>query len=166
MKNILRAAIIGSFLMTSLIAMAAQNPGLLNADDLKKLVPGSYFFAGQSAPVQLRNTVGLRTAEGKLVLAGFVDTSGYAADVASKYQGFFINEVKVSVGGTDLAPGEYGFGFSKDGKFLIMDVGAHDLFSVSTSMDDQLRRPVPLKLIESGGEYRLYAGKKWVALKP
>jgi hypothetical protein len=49
-----------------------------------------------------------------------LDTSGYAADVQAKYQGFLITEVKLNIEGSDLAPGEYGFGFSRDGKFLVM----------------------------------------------
>src|SRR4029077_8301692 len=111
---------------------AQSKPGVLGADEIKKAVPASYFFRGQTAPVQMRNSVGFRGADGKLVLAGFVDTSGYAADIAAKYQGFLITEVKLEVEGSNLAPGAYGFGFSKDGKFVVMDVGANDLFSVST----------------------------------
>ena len=46
-----------------------------------------------------------------------------------------------------------------------MDVGANDLFSVGAKLDDKLARPVPLKIVEDGGSYRLYAGRKWVSLK-
>ena len=144
----------------------ADKPGVLSADELRKVVPGTYFFRGQSAPVQLRNSAGFSVPEGKLVLAGLVDTSGYASDVQAKYQGFLITEVKLNIEGTDLPPGEYGFGFSQDGKFLVMDVGANDLFSVAAQMDEKLAHPVPLKIVEDGGAYRLYAGRKWVSLKP
>ena len=68
---------------------------------------------------------------GSWYLAGLVDTSGYATDVQAKYQGFLITEVKLNIEGSELAPGQYGFGFSKEGKFLVMDVGANDLFSVA-----------------------------------
>ncbi|HKD02162.1 MAG TPA: hypothetical protein VKB77_07030 [Terriglobales bacterium] len=148
------------------LSLAAQKPqpGLLNAEDLKRAVPTGYFFAGQSAPVELRNAAGFRTADGKLVLAGLVDTSGYAADVQQKYQGFFITETKVNVGGSDLAPGAYGFGFTKDGKFIVMDVAANDLFSVASSSDDKLAHPVPLKMREDGGSYRLYHGRSFVTV--
>jgi hypothetical protein len=104
--------------------------------------------------------------DGKLVLAGLVDTSGYAADVQAKYQGFLITEVRLNIEGSELSPGEYGFGFSKEGKFLVMDVGANDLFSVAAKLDDKLPRPVPLKIVQDEGAYRLYAGRKWVSLKP
>ncbi len=150
------------------LALSAQQgkAGVLSAQDVKRVVPATYFFRGQSAPVQLRNSGGFSTAEGKLVLAGFVDTSGYSTDVQAKYQGLFITEVKLSVEGTDLAPGAYGFGFTKDGNFQVMDVGANDLFTVSGHTDDKMAHPVPLKMAADGDGYRLYAGRKWVALKP
>src|SRR6202158_5240829 len=113
-------------------------PGLLGGDDLKKFVPAAYFFRGQSAPVQVRNSAGFSMPDGKLVLAGLVDTSGYASDVQAKYQGFLITEVNLDIEGNKLQPGEYGFGFSPEGKFLVMDVGAHDLFSAAGKIDEEL----------------------------
>jgi hypothetical protein len=162
-----KSVFISSFcLLAALLALAIDPaPGVLGVDEIKRVVPPSYFFRGQSAPVQIRNSAGFRTADGKLVLAGLVDTSGYSSDVAEKYQGFLITEVKLNVEGTELSPGEYGFGFSKESKFLVMDVGANDLFSVASHLDDKLRRPVPLTIVADQGSYRLYAGKKWVSLK-
>ena len=166
MQRAVRPLVLAGFLsVVSLLALAQQaKPGLLNADDIKHLAPSSYFFAGQSASVQTRNTVGVRGTNNKLVLAGLVDTSGYSSDVAQKYQGFFITEVKLSIEGSNLPPGEYGFGFVGD-KFLITDVGANDVFGVSAKQDDKLRPAVPLKIVEDGGAYKLYAGKKWVSMQ-
>ena len=162
MRRLSLAVVIFSCLMLA----AEQKPGVLSADEVRKVTPATYFFRGQSATVQLRNSAGLSAADGKLVLAGLVDTSGYASDVQAKYQGFLITEVKLNIEGTELRPGEYGFGFSQDGKFLVMDVGANDLFSVAGKIDEKLAHPVPLKIVEDGGTYRLYAGRKWVSLKP
>jgi len=158
----------GACLVLCLLAHAqdAKKAGLLDATEVKKLAPGVYYFAGQSAPVQLRNSAAFRTSGGKMVLAGFVDTSGYSSDIQQKYQGFFITEIKLKVEDADIAPGEYGFGFMKDGKFIVMDVGANDLTSVSYKNDDKLGRPVPLKMTEDNGSYRLYAGRKFVTLTP
>jgi hypothetical protein len=47
-----------------------------------------------------------------------------------------------------------------------MDVGNNDVLSAAYQTDQALPRPVPLKLVEADGAYRLYAGKKWVAVKP
>jgi|SRR5262245_708061 len=156
-----------AFLLCAVALLAAQQarPGVLSADEVKKLAPTTYYFAGQSAPVQTRNTVGFRNATGKVTLAGFVDTSGYAADIQQKYQGLFITETKLDVGGSQLPPGEYGFGFLKDNKFIIMNVAAEEIFTVASQTDDKLARPVPLKVTEDGGGYKLYAGRQWVSLK-
>jgi hypothetical protein len=152
-------------LASLLLSAQEQKAGVLSADDVKKVVPSVYFFRGQSALVQLRNSAGFSGTDGKLVLAGLVDTSGYATDVQAKYQGFLITEVKLGIEGSDLAPGEYGFGFSKEGKFLVMDVGANELFTVTGQVDEKMPRPVPLKIVEDGGSYRLCAGRKCVSLK-
>ena len=146
------------------LACGQLSAQVLGADGLKKVVPGSFFFAGQSAPVQLRNSVGLKNAAGKLVLAGLVDTSGYSMAIQEKYQGFLITEAKLSFEGATLDPGAYGFGF-KDGKFIVMNVASTDVLSVASQNDEQLKRPVPLKLEKDGASYRLYAGRKYVVIK-
>lgn len=150
-----------------LVALAFAQAGaqVLTGDELKKAVPASFFFAGQNGSVQMRNSVGFKNAAGKVVIAGLVDTSGYATAIAEKYQGFLIAESRVSVGGSALEPGAYGFGFSKEGKFVVMNVAGTDVLSVASQNDGQLQRPVPLKLEKDGGSYRLYAGKKYVVVK-
>ena len=150
-------------LLASLLAFAQSGAGVLGADEIKKIVPAAFFFRGQSAPVQLRNSVGFKAGE-KFVLAGLVDTSGYSSGIREKYQGFLITEVKLDIEGSSLGPGQYGFGF-KDGKFLVMDVGSNDVLSVEAHRDEQLQRAVPLKMVSEQGSFRLYSGKNWVALK-
>src|SRR5579864_7860202 len=159
--------VIFSFCLLAAVLLSATEPsaGVLGTEDLKRVVPASYFFRGQSASVQLRNAAGFRGSDGKLVLVGLVDTSGYSSDVAEKYQGFLITEIKLSIEGSDLPPGQYGFGFSKQDKFTVMDVGNNDLLSVPARVDQNLQRAVPLKIVVDQGSYRLYAGKKWVGLK-
>src|SRR3981081_623260 len=141
-----------SMWLVVLVAILCMQAGaqILSGDALKKVVPTTYFFAGQSAPVQTRNSVALKTAGGHFVLAGLVDTSGYSTAIQEKYQGFFITETKLSFDGAMLDPGEYGFGF-KDGKFIVMNVAATDLFSIASPDDDPLKHPVPLKFQNDGG---------------
>lgn len=138
---------------------------ILSGDELKKIVPTEYYFRGQKAPVQLRNAVGFQLADTKATLAALVDASGYSTAIQQKYQGLLITESKLNIGGSSLPPGQYGFGFAADGKFNVMDVANNDVLSTSYQTDQELKRPVPLKLIEDGDGYKVYAGRKWVALK-
>jgi hypothetical protein len=166
MKNIRSAAvlaIVGTLLTAGLAQKAVQH--LFSGDELKKIVPTDFFFAGQKAPTQLRNSAGFQTADGKMTFGALVDASGYSTAVQQKYQGLLITESKLNIGGSELAAGQYGFGFAAD-KFLVMNVANEDLLSVPSQTDAELKRPVPLKLVEDGAGYKLYAGRKWVAVKP
>src|ERR1700683_801999 len=166
MQNV-RLLAVGFFVAVLFSAGLAQNVAqhLLGSDELKKVVPTEFFFAGQKAPTQLRNAAGFETASGKFTLAALVDASGYSTAVQQKYQGMLVTESKLNIGGSELAPGEYGFGFAAD-KFVVINVANEDTLSVSYQTDAEVKRPVPLKMVEDGGGYKLYAGRKWVALKP
>jgi hypothetical protein len=151
-------------LVLTALSMAQAGAQILTAQQTKKIAPTTYYFAGQSATVQVRNTAALKNSAGKIVLAGLVDTSGYSTAIQEKYQGFLITETKLSFDGATLDPGEYGFGF-KDGKFIVMNVASTDLFSIASQNDDQLKHPVPLKFEKDGAAYRLCAGRKYVIVK-
>src|SRR3954468_9507860 len=129
-----------SLLLVALITTAAGNllaqekasakTGALSATDVQKLVPPSFFYAGQTAPSQMRNAGGFRNSQGKLVLASLVDNSGYSTGVAAKYQGFVITETALKIGAKSLPAGAYGIGTTDDGKFVVTDVGAGEVFSI------------------------------------
>ena len=159
-------AAIGSVVLVLLTAGLAQKAAqhLLTADELKSMVPAEFFFRGQKAPTQLRNASGFQMADGKVTLAALVDVSGYSTSIQQKYQGLLITESKLNIGGSELAPGEYGFGFAAD-KFVVMNVASEDALSAPYQTDAELKRPVPLKLVEDGTVYKLYAGSKWIGVK-
>ena len=138
---------------------------VLSADEVKRATPTEYFYRGQKAPVQLRNAVGFQQADGKMTLAALVDASGYSSAIQEKYQGLLITESRLDIGGSTLAPGEYGFGFTADGKFMVMDVANNDVLSASYQTEQALQHAVPLKLVTDSEGYKLYAGKKWIAIK-
>jgi hypothetical protein len=162
-----RFAVLGSLLAVLLVSGVAQETKahLLSGDELKKIVPTEYFYRGQKAPVQERNSGGFQLADGKMVLAALVDASGYSTSIQQKYQGLLITETKVNIAGSTLPPGQYGFGFTAEGKFMVMDVANTEVLNVPFQTEAAMARAVPLKMSADGGGYRLYAGKKWVALK-
>jgi hypothetical protein len=165
MKNrrLAAAATLVALLITSALAQKASQH-VLSADELKNVVPSEFFFRGQKAPTQLRNATGFQTADGKITFAAMVDVSGYSSAIQQKYQGMFITESKLSIGGSELTPGAYGFGFAGD-KVVVMNLASDDVLSVPSQTDGELKHAVPLKLVEDGAGYKLYAGKKWVAVK-
>ncbi|HUO27140.1 MAG TPA: hypothetical protein VMU61_15840 [Candidatus Aquilonibacter sp.] len=138
---------------------------LLSKEELSKVVPAEYFYRGQKAPTQMRNAAGFQLANGQMTLAALVDASGYSTAIQQKYQGMLITESRLNIGGSELPPGQYGFGFASD-KFVVMNVANDDVLRVAYQTDPQLKRPVPLKMIEDGDGYKLYAGRKWVSVKP
>lgn len=166
MKNARRILLATLVLMMVGMAGAQQaSKHILSSEELKKAVPSEYFFRGQKAPVQMRNAVGAQAADGKMLMAALVDASGYSSAIQQKYQGLLITEKKLMVGGSTLNPGQYGFGFTAEGKFVVMDVANDDVLTESFQTDQALQRPVPLKLVEDGAGYKLYSGRKWVELK-
>ena len=145
--------------------VSAQNQvTVLAGAELTKVTPTGFYFQGQSAPTQMRNAAAARAGNDRFVIAGLVDTSGYAAEIRAKYEGFLITDSPVSVGGWDLSVGAYGFGFTNDGKFTILDVAGNQIASVASAKDNGLKRPRPLMMQKSGSEVRLYRGKDYVAI--
>lgn len=143
---------------------AQRRPVKLNERQTAVVVPTSFYFQGQSAPTQMRNASAVRFGDNRYVIAGLVDTSGYAADVRAKYEGFFIVDLPVTINGQELGVGAYGFGFSNDGKLNIMNIAGDQILSVTTTKDNALRRPRPLMLVEAGNEIRFYSGRDYALI--
>ena len=146
---------------------AAQPEAVLHPADLAKILPGSVFFRGQSATTQGRNSGGVRYADGYFTFAALVDNSGYSTGIQEKYQAYFITEVPITIGGHALAPGAYGTGILRNAsgpQFVVLDIGAHDLFTTDAVNDAKFHRPTPLQIVpgDAPGKYRLYFGRNYV----
>lgn len=143
---------------------AVTGTKVLTAPEAAKLLPDAVFFRGQSAPIQARNSSGVQFAKDALLLISLVDTAGYSSSVQEKYQAYLITEAAIDIEGHRLEPGVYGCGFLAANGFVVMDIGGHDLFSVRSSKDAELRRPTPLQVLPSPGGvgYRLYVGRDFV----
>lgn len=140
---------------------------ILSREQAGSIMPATVFFRGQSAPIQARNSAGLRLAGDRLVLAAMVDTSGYSTAVAQRYQAYLITEVALKLGEKTLAPGAYGFGFVEGDRMVLMDVGGNEILSTSTVRDAALTRPTPLQIrvdSSTSGRFRLYLGRSYVVV--
>jgi hypothetical protein len=152
-------------------AATAKAPGVLKPADMSNLMPEQVFFRGQSATVQMRNSGGVRYADDMFTLMALVDTSGYSSGIQQRYQAYLITEVPLQLGdGADartLSPGAYGVGFIQNDRFIAMDLGAHELLNVGSHHDAELRRPMPLQVLNTAaaGTYRFYEGRSFVTLR-
>ncbi len=163
---------IGRLLSGSMVLAALAAPGLITAQagasnlltpaELQKQFPATVYYDGQSAPSQLRNSGGVKFADGHFVLMSLVDNSGYSTGVAAKYQGYLIAEVSLEIEGKRLAAGAYGFGFV-EGKFVVTDLGGSNVLVAHTANDQVMRRPRPLQVTaDPAGGFRLYSGRNYV----
>ena len=138
---------------------------VLKASDItSKIFPETVFFRGQSAPVQMRNTGGVHYADDFYVLAGLVDNSGYSSGIRQKYQGYLLSEVPLQIGSQSVKPGAYGFGFLENNKFVLLDLGANELFLADSKRDADLKRPTPFQVVATleTDKYRLYMGREFI----
>ncbi len=141
----------------------AQDAGtVLAGAELTRVVPPGFYFQGQSAPTQMRNAAAARFGAKRYVIAGLVDTSGYAADVREKYQGFLVTDSPIKIGESELGTGAYGFGFTGDGKFVVLDLSGKEILSTTASPDKELKRPRPLMMSRVADGIRLYGGRSYV----
>ena len=152
------------FLPVRVSAQAAGGVTVLHASDAAKLLPDAVYYDGKSASTQLRNAAGVHFADGAYALAVLVDTSGYSTQVQQKYQGYLLTETALEFGAHRLGPGAYGFGFV-GGKFVVTDIGAHEVLQADASHDAQMNRPMPLQIVESGSGhgFQLCSGRDCVS---
>jgi len=155
------------FAQTGTTPIQHHELGVLNREQAATILPATVFYKGQSAPVQARNSAGIRFVADKLVLTALVDTSGYSSAVQQTYQGYLLNEVQLKIGDKTLAPGAYGFGFIAGDIVVVMDIAGNEVLRASTRRDDQLARPNPLQIVadpSAPGHFRLYLGRSFVVL--
>lgn len=163
----LRSGSAAAALLLLLLPAAARAQGwprILEGADLERVVPQGFYFEGQSAATQMRNAAAAQLGPKRFVMAGLVDTAGYASDVQAKYQGFIITDSPVRVGGSLLPTGAYGFGFTPDGWLNVSDVGGRRVLSVRARNDERLQRPRPLMMADARNGVRLYAGRSFVVI--
>ena len=147
-----------------LVVATQDSAKVLSDAELSRVVPPGFYFQGQSAPTQMRNSAAARFGTNRYVITGLVDTAGYAADVREKYQGFLITDAPIRVGGFELGVGAYGFGFVNEGKFLVLDLSGKEIFSTLVQQDKGLKRPRPLMMSKGGAGIRLYSGRSYVTI--
>lgn len=156
-----------ALLALALVPAPAQAQVKLEGKAFDSACVKDFYLEGNAIPTQKRNTVVLKGADGKRMVFGLLDTSGYSAEIQQKYAGMMIVERKVTVGGAAVETGAYGFGLQKPtpaegpGKLMVYDVAGAKVGETAAQYDAALAQPVPLQVVNG----RLYVGRHWVEIK-
>ena len=165
---VLALAALSALALAGASSARQRGPLVLEGDELTRVVPTGFYFEKQSAPTQMRNASAVQWGRGeraRYVIAGLVDTSGYSSEVRAKYQGFFINDAPVMVGGRMLPTGAYGFGFTANGRIRIFDVSGRQVLAAPAAKDARMQRPRPLMFTTEYGDVRLYSGRDYAVIR-
>lgn len=156
--------------VAALVALApvpAQAQEKLTGKAFDAAAVKDFYLEGNAIPAQKRNTVVLKGADGKRMVFGLLDTSGYSTEIQQKYVGMLIVERKTLIGGAAVATGAYGFGLQKGtppegpGTLAVYDVAGEKVGEAVAQWDAALARPVPLQVVNG----RLYVGRHWVEIR-
>jgi len=169
MKKVLwsTALVLGVALLLAVVPAPAQAQEKLEGKAFDSAVVKDFYLEGNAIPVQKRNTVVLKGADGKRLVFGLIDTTGYSAEIQAKYVGMMIVERNVTFGTTALGPGAYGIGIHKPtppegpGHLMAYDVGGAKVAEAAAQYDKALAQPQPLQYANG----RLYVGRHWVEVK-
>ena len=136
-------------------------------------VPGDFYLEGNRIPVEKRNSVLLKTPKGSRVVVGLIDTTGYSSKIKTKYTGFVITEANISVGGTKLGVGSYGFGLdtpappsTAPATFKIYNQAGEKLGESAAKKDESVKQPKPLGVAtDKTGPAKILFGKYVVEIQ-
>jgi len=168
MKKVLwSAALALAVALAALVPAPAAAQEKLEGKAFDSAFVKDFYLEGNAIPTQKRNTVILKGADGKRMVFGLLDTTGYSTEVQQKYAGMMILERKATLGGVAVGTGAYGFGVVKGtpaegpGKLVVYDVAGAKVGEAAAQWDAALAQPVPLQFVNG----RLYVGRHWVEIK-
>jgi len=81
--------------------------------ELRKLVPARAPVVKENIETEFRTASGVTDGKGKFIAGVVMITAGYSAE--GKYSHFFLTQVALKLGDITLQPGEYVFGYQRNG---------------------------------------------------
>lgn len=113
MKKVLARSLIFCFLLGALAAAArTKGGGWRQATDteLASLLPARAPVEKEHIETEMRTASGIVSSDGKYIAGVVLITAGYSAD--GKYSHFLVVQAPVKIGGVELKPGQYVFGYT------------------------------------------------------
>jgi len=115
----LASALLAILLLTLALppALAQKNTWRQATDpELAALLPARAPVEKEHIETEMRTASGITDSKGRFIAGVVLITAGYSAD--GKYSHYLVIQVPVHIGGIALAPGEYVFGWQRDGDSL------------------------------------------------
>lgn len=81
--------------------------------ELRKLIPARAPVVKENIETEFRTASGVTDGKGKFIAGVVMITAGYSAE--GKYSHFFLTQVALKLGDITLQPGEYVFGYQRNG---------------------------------------------------
>ena len=137
-------------------------------------MPRDFYLEGNAIPTEKRNAALLKTPAGARVLFALIDTAGYSSQIKQKYIGMVIIEGQISVCGSSVGVGSYGFGLDRpsatskdDAKFHLYNQAGAQLASCAAPRDSTIKVPKPLQVsVSKNAPALLLLGRYRVEIKP
>jgi hypothetical protein len=139
-------------------------------------MPNDFYLEGNRIPTEKRNAAMVKTPAGARALLALLDTTGYSSQIKQKYIGLFITEGPITVCGTSVSVGSYGFGLDRptvvlngkgDAKFHLYNQAGAEVATCTVSNDSTIKVAKPLQVeVSKSGPAALVLGRYRVEIKP
>ena len=154
-------------------AVAQKKFELVTGKAFDSALPKDFYLEGNAIPTAKRNAAMVHTPSGARAVFALLDTTGYASNIIEKYVGMMITEADLTVCGTKVPTGSYGFGWvqsprgeDKPGTFSLYNQAGAKVAGCSTPRDAEVKAPRPLDVVvKADGTALLYHGRNSVALQ-
>lgn len=177
----MKRTVMGAWLVLVMVALAAwpQNARaqgsfeVVTGKAFDSAMPKDFYLEGDAIPTEKRNAVMLKSSSAPRVLFALIDTTGYSSQIKQKYIGMAITEGRVSVCGTSVDVGSYGFGLDKpaanskdDAKFHLYNQAGTEVASCAAPRDASIKVAKPLQVtVGKEGSAWLVLGRYKVEIK-
>ena len=136
-------------------------------------VPKDFYLEGNAIPAEKRNAILVKTPAGARAVFALIDTTGYSANIVTKYVGMVITEGDLTLCGHKVTVGSYGFGWVRPGtgvdapgSFSLYDQAGARVVDCTAERQADLKQPRPLQVVVApDGSARLYYGKHYIGLQ-
>jgi hypothetical protein len=114
MKKLIVAAVMAAILAPGARGSQAEKTTWRQATDaeLASLLPARAPVEKERIETEMRTASGIVNNHGRYIAGVVLITAGYSAD--GKYSHYLMVQAPVKIGGVQLAPGEYAFGWERD----------------------------------------------------